>query len=190
MKEYKCANCEITFRPKHYPKPTKSGLNFCCRKCSVIYWGEHRKKSGPDPKYGHTCKTCDTRILKKSVYCKVCLPKQFMAQHKKRKSNEAIDLEKPISTFTYSSGNPTNRYARIREHSRRFALAAVQVHQCLICGYDKFVEVCHIKAVKDFDPTTPLKIVNALENLTILCSNHHKEFDRGLIQEVPKIKGE
>jgi hypothetical protein len=52
---------------------------------------------------------------------------------------------------------------------------------CIICGYDKFVDVCHIKPVAAFSPQAKLREINAPENLAYLCPNHHREYDRGLL---------
>lgn len=49
------------------------------------------------------------------------------------------------------------------------------------CGYDKHVEVCHIKAIRDFDLKTKIKDINSKENLVLLCPNCHWEFDNGLL---------
>lgn len=52
---------------------------------------------------------------------------------------------------------------------------------CIICGYDKFVDVCHIKPVAAFSRQAKLKEINAPENLIYLCPNHHREYDRGVL---------
>ena len=50
-----------------------------------------------------------------------------------------------------------------------------------MCGYDKHVECCHIKAVSDFPDTALLGEVNAPGNLVLLCRNCHWELDHGLL---------
>ena len=52
---------------------------------------------------------------------------------------------------------------------------------CRVCGYDTYVELCHIKAIGSFDKSTMLSTINAVENLNFLCPNHHKELDLGLL---------
>lgn len=52
---------------------------------------------------------------------------------------------------------------------------------CAICGYDKFVDVCHIKPVASFPTQAKLREINAPENLVYMCPNHHREYDRGLL---------
>ena len=45
--------------------------------------------------------------------------------------------------------------------------------KCIICGYNKHIEVAHIKAVSEFDDSALISEINALNNLIPLCPNHH-----------------
>lgn len=49
---------------------------------------------------------------------------------------------------------------------------------CQFCGYDKHVEVCHIKPIHSFSLDTLISVVNAPDNILILCPNCHWEFDK------------
>lgn len=65
---------------------------------------------------------------------------------------------------------------RSSTENRRFQKNALRAYgyKCHICGYDKFVNVCHIKPrFKGGD--------DLLENAVVLCPNHHAEFDYGII---------
>lgn len=53
--------------------------------------------------------------------------------------------------------------------------------KCHICGYDKHVEVAHIKAVSQFDDSATIDEINSVNNLIGLCPNHHWEYDNGLL---------
>lgn len=53
---------------------------------------------------------------------------------------------------------------------------------CAICGYDKHIEVAHIKAVSEFNDDTPIKDINSINNLIGLCPNHHWEYDNGILK--------
>lgn len=53
---------------------------------------------------------------------------------------------------------------------------------CVICGYDKRIEIAHIKAVADFDDNTLVSEINDISNLVALCPNHHWEYDNGLLE--------
>ncbi len=54
-------------------------------------------------------------------------------------------------------------------------------YRCALCGYDKHIEIAHIKSVSDFDNSAEIKEINHIDNLIGLCPNHHWEYDAGLI---------
>lgn len=54
--------------------------------------------------------------------------------------------------------------------------------KCAICGYDKHVEVAHIKPVSGFSDEATMREINSFSNLIGLCPNHHWEFDNGLLK--------
>ena len=60
--------------------------------------------------------------------------------------------------------------------------------QCVICGYDKHIEIAHIKAVSEFSDDAFISEINDINNLVALCPNHHWEFDNGLFSEEDKNK--
>lgn len=60
---------------------------------------------------------------------------------------------------------------------RKFQKEALRKYgyKCEICGYNKFVNVCHIKP--RFKGGS-----DKVKNAVVLCPNHHAEFDYGMIQ--------
>lgn len=44
---------------------------------------------------------------------------------------------------------------------------------CVVCGYNKQIEVAHIKAVSEFEDTVTISEINNINNLVALCPNHH-----------------
>jgi len=53
---------------------------------------------------------------------------------------------------------------------------------CDYCGYDRHVDVCHIKPIHEFDNSYSRVIeVNNPLNLICLCPNHHWELDHGYL---------
>ena len=60
--------------------------------------------------------------------------------------------------------------------------------ECVICGYNKHIEIAHIKAVSEFSDDTLIYEINDINNLVALCPNHHWEFDNGLLSEEDKKK--
>lgn len=55
-------------------------------------------------------------------------------------------------------------------------------HKCAICGYDKHIEIAHIKAVSEFDDSATIAEINSIDNLIGLCPNHHWEYDHGILK--------
>ena len=88
----------------------------------------------------------------------------------------------------YSGSNKTkkrqcwrNSRVPIAKDARRVYNKSDKPKECAVCGYNNHIQVCHIKAVKDFDENTLIKEINSLDNLIALCPNHHWEYDHGLI---------
>ena len=54
-------------------------------------------------------------------------------------------------------------------------------YKCAVCGYDKHVDIAHIKAVSDFSEDTLVSEISKSDNLIALCPNHHWEYDHGLL---------
>ena len=52
---------------------------------------------------------------------------------------------------------------------------------CNVCGYNKHVEVAHLKPIHSFPKETLLETVNNISNLLYLCPNCHWEHDNGLL---------
>lgn len=67
----------------------------------------------------------------------------------------------------------------IRANSASFMNGRERI--CQHCGYSKFVEICHIKAVSSFPKTAKVREINDPSNLIYLCPNCHWELDHGII---------
>lgn len=66
-------------------------------------------------------------------------------------------------------------YSKIRSRARKVCKDREQ--KCSKCSYDKHVETCHIRGISDFPEDTLISVVNAPENLILLCPNCHWELD-------------
>lgn len=53
--------------------------------------------------------------------------------------------------------------------------------QCRVCGYDKYIEACHIKSVASFPDNATVGEINDPLNLIGLCPNCHWEYDHNLL---------
>ena len=69
----------------------------------------------------------------------------------------------------------------IRRDAEKVFNNSDKAKKCAICGYDKHVEIAHIKAVSDFEDSAIIAEINSIDNLIALCPNHHWEYDNGII---------
>jgi predicted restriction endonuclease len=72
--------------------------------------------------------------------------------------------------------------AVIRTHAHYIFHKNNPEKKCKVCGYDKYIEVCHIKSVSSFGDDALITDINAVDNLVGLCPNHHWEFDNGHLE--------
>lgn len=144
----KCQNCKVETKN---PK-------FCSRSCSAI----STNKSNVKRKRTKKCKSCLNLILSNRTYCSDCY------------SVELLDMT--LEKATYEKGHRSSAFALVRSRAR--AVVKDRVQTCRVCLYDKHVECCHIKDIGSFSPETLISVINAPENLVLLCRNCHWEFDK------------
>lgn len=70
----------------------------------------------------------------------------------------------------------------IRKKAQENYINSCKPLKCAICGYDKHVEIAHIKAVSNFSEDTTIGEINSIDNLIALCPNHHWEYDSGVLK--------
>lgn len=96
------------------------------------------------------------------------------------KRNWEIVTKKEL--FDYCSNWQSAR-TQIRKIAQKVFDQSGKECKCAICGYDKHIEIAHIKAVSDFNDEATIMEINAPKNLIGLCPNHHWEFDNGMLSE-------
>lgn len=173
MKTYTCHHCYNQFVPN--TKPKYEDKAFCSRSCACthrnIETANNHKQAGTkrtwNKTYTNNCKTCNTPIKSIFTYCTECQPEKTDYN-----SYTLAQLKQEYSIHQYN--------AKIRGYSK--PMVKGRVKSCVNCGYDKHVEVCHIKAIKDFDLCATVGEVNDPSNLILLCPNCHWEFDNGLLK--------
>jgi len=73
--------------------------------------------------------------------------------------------------------------SRVTSHARKTYIDSGKELKCKICGYDKHIEVCHIKAISEFNMDALIvEEINNVNNLIALCPNHHWEFDNNILK--------
>ena len=70
----------------------------------------------------------------------------------------------------------------IRKLAQQIYLENTETPRCEICGYSNHVEVAHKKAVSEIDGDSTIREINSIDNLIVLCPNHHWEYDNGILE--------
>lgn len=152
-----CLLCEkITDNPK-----------FCSRSCAA-------KQNNKIPKRKRRilyCKVCskDTGDSRRQ-YCIPCNP-------------NVVDWD----NVTYEDITSIRKYqknSRIRDLARVKYKRSGKPNSCYICDYSTHVEICHIKPISSYLPTSKISEINDIKNLVALCPNHHWELDKQLFSLV------
>ena len=86
--------------------------------------------------------------------------------------------ELTLQDLVTSNSYKCNQHVLIRGRARTIA-KNLGWKSCSKCGYDKHIEIAHIKSINDFNSDTPISVINDITNLLPLCPNCHWEFDNG-----------
>lgn len=160
-----CKQCEKQFEKSVNQINKTNNNNFCCRSCSATYNNLKYPKRSKTKK----CKYCTNLVSSKLQKCKTCI----------NNFRKILDSDR-ISDVTYRNHHKSSSFALIRSRARTFA-KTLNWNCCKYCGYDKHIEICHIKPIKDFSEDSLVSEVNHIDNLLPLCPNCHWEFDNNLI---------
>jgi hypothetical protein len=169
--EVECLNCSIKFNKKN-SEIAKSPNHYCSSSCAAKINGVKYPKRAVEG----NCKECKIPIQSSRTYCKNCASK-ILAPIKGRFYYNDKTLEEATRY-----GKKASRYCTIREYARKNLLKSGIKKCCQYCGYDKHVEVCHIKSISSFELHTTIKEINDLSNLIYLCPNCHWELDKGMLK--------
>jgi hypothetical protein len=155
----KCLNCETEL--------VKWQKKFCSKSCAAVYNNKKYPKRVRDPK--KICVDCkEAHVWRVGARCSSC----SQIHTKKRQAEKTLEDHKKYS------GRP---YDKIRREARQLMNDLEIEKKCSICGYDFYVELCHIKPIASFDLQTKIGEINDPTNLVYLCPNHHKELDAGIV---------
>ncbi len=113
------------------------------------------------------CKNCGHKVKRINgqdrAFCELC------------KQDWAGRGDKVLRDVIYDIHHKSSAFSLVRSRARAIVKDEPQV--CEKCGYDKHVEVCHIKAISTYEMNTLLSVINDRKNLVLLCPNCHWEFD-------------
>ena len=156
----------------YYKNPSK------CKKCGCVIEVKENQRCSDVRKKVFCSKSCA------ATYNNKLYPKRIRTEKPKKEKKEK---------FTYLTGIRKKEFfdlkgiyykfrAVIRKHAHFVYNSNGGEQKCKVCGYDKHVEVCHIKSVSSFGDDDFITEINSLDNLVGLCPNHHWEFDNGHIK--------
>lgn len=151
-----CLECQgPILAPSDRPIRETMVRQYCSQSCAAKMANRNRKRvsRGPSVK---VCPECNLPKLKGDIRCFDCW--------------QITNLSKTKAALSHP---------QIRSHARTIMKPSGRA--CELCGYSKFVEVCHVRPVEDFPPESTLGDINAPTNLRLLCPNCHWEFDHGLL---------
>lgn len=153
-----CGYCnkEIRVTPSKLKK-----VNYCSSACA--------NKAEPRRKKEGVCKSCNTEIYSSRTYCDPCFKKGVFSL----KTIGELRAERQDAA----------RFSYVRNHARKLMKNSGAIEECKNCGYNKHVQVCHIKDISDFTDETTVEVVNDLSNLLYLCPNCHWELDHGMLEK-------
>ena len=151
-----CLNCS---------KETKNP-KFCSRNCAATF----NNKSTPKRTHSKICDVCGEKAISyRHTKCK-----DHFEENKTRVKTKTIGEYRQLQSV--KNKHPSWLHAHIRNFARSWLKHLTKL-PCAKCGYDKHVELAHIKAVTDFTDNALLSEVNSENNVIQLCPNCHWEFD-------------
>ena len=159
-----CLNCSKNFSKKN-AEIKKTSNHYCSSSCAAKINGTKYPKRAVEG----NCKQCLTPIPSSLTYCKNC-------------KIEKLSIDNQTLYEATRDGKKASRYCTIREKARKSLINSGIEKSCKNCGYDKHVEVCHIKSISSFELHTTIREINDLSNLIYLCPNCHWELDKGILK--------
>lgn len=151
-----CLNCEgKTTNPK-----------FCSRSCAATYNNRIKPKRAKT----HNCIDCGKPITAERKRCR----EHFLLWVK---SKEVKDMS--LKEAIYENHHRSSAFALVRSRARAIA-KKLGLNTCVKCGYDKHVEIAHIKPISSFSEEVLISVINSKENLMSLCPNCHWEYDHNI----------
>ena len=168
-----CCNCNKEFE-KSKNALLKFPLSFCSQSCAATF----TNKTHPKRKLVRTCVKCDKVIANyRTTFCL-----EHLAEYKMW-SKESVKL-KTVGEYrnkeSVKNKHPSWKHSHVRNLAKTW-LKELRTLPCANCGYDKHVELCHIKGISQFDDNAVIGEINNEENIIQLCPNCHWELDNGLL---------
>ncbi len=181
LKPNYCLQCYKVIKvPDHRKVKDIRRKKFCNRSCAAIYNNSHYPKRHCTQSTTGVCQTCGITIyyLKRSDgkgysvrrYCDRC--RAIRKINGRMLVDETMKGELFARTKNWQSARTIIRY-----NAKVSYMKSSKPLLCNMCGYDKHVNIAHIKGVSEFSDSTLISVINHPDNLVALCPNHHWEYD-------------
>lgn len=171
----KCENCGMEFQ--RIRKDPRCINFFCSKSCAATYNGKKYPKR-------ILTRKCSREGCHNPV--KSCRHTLCSAHYEEYIENKRLFfINKTIGEYRQRDSVKGKHPSWVNSHIRLMCKTMngeLLKKPCAICGYDKHVELCHIKPISKFDDNDTLFDVNNIKNVIQLCRNCHWEFDHGLTQ--------
>ena len=146
-------------------KKLHNNPKFCSRSCAAKF-----TNLTPKRKLTKTCKDCSQKIRSNKTRCPVC---------SKKWQNSISAKDMTLKEAIYEKHHKSSAFALVRSRARQSA-KKLGLDSCQKCGYNRHVEIAHIKPISSFSEEIMLSVINSRENIMALCPNCHWEFDHNL----------
>lgn len=137
----------------------------------------------PKRKTTRKCSRCDNPIRKsKSTLCQ----KHYDEKEERREIKKENYAKNSMPPRSFYENIQLGRLSNLEKRTNLRAFTKswfknLKILPCANCGYDKHVELCHIKPVYTFSDDATIGEVNSKDNIIQLCRNCHWELDHNMI---------
>lgn len=176
--QFNCKQCNISFNKK--PSRIKNhNFTFCSPECKTNFYNIEVQCTNCNKLFiKHKSEISENNFCNRSCSAIYNNSKRQKLEKLSNKVNDKIILNElnklkqldiiKSKTLLEVGTNNTRYYNRIWNSCK-------QELPCHICGYDKFVELHHIKPISSFIKSTPIGEINSPNNVIQLCPNCHWE---------------
>ena len=168
-----CKTCNKEVEKDHW-NVIDVNSSYCSRKCANINVNIKRWKDHIPLRNLYKCKVCNSPIDHRNKY-KMCQPCLYKVNKEKTNNMTIKEIKRK-----YNEKNIRWYSSEIRNFCRMHN-PDLLTKPCRNCGYDKHIELCHIKPISSFDELATIREINDKSNIIVLCPNCHWEFDNGIL---------
>lgn len=153
-----------------------SNPKFCSRSCAAMY----NNTRFPKRHLERLCARDGCCNLVKSHRHSLCEVHSGRYQEWRASNVKNKTLGEYRENESLKGKHPSWLYSAVRLLNRSWNKELLKL-PCAECGYNRHVELCHIKPLRLFPDTALLGEVNSKENNIQLCPTHHWELDNGFL---------